>query len=98
ALAAFDALKRAAGDRPIVVFGASLGTTTALHIAAHRQVAGLILHNPPALRQMILRQFGWWNLWLLAGPLARKLPHDLDSIANAKVVRAPAPFLRAQTT
>src|ERR1700730_14783105 len=35
ALAAFDALKRVAEDRPIIVFGTSLGTTTALHIAAH---------------------------------------------------------------
>jgi pimeloyl-ACP methyl ester carboxylesterase len=96
ALTAFDALKRAAGDRPIVVFGASLGTTTALHVAAHRQVAGLILHNPPALRQIILRQFGWWNLWLLAGPLAQKLPANLDSVANAKAVRVPAIFLLAE--
>ena len=96
ALAAFDALKRTAGDRPIIVFGASLGSTTALHIAAHRQIAGLILHNPPALRQILLRQFGWWNLWLLAGPLARKLPADLDSIANARAVRVPAIFLLAE--
>ena len=96
ALAAFDALKSAAGDRPVVVFGASLGTTTALHIAAHRKVAGLILHNPPPLRQIILRQFGWWNLWLLAGPVAQKIPADLDSIANARAVRAPAIFLLAE--
>jgi pimeloyl-ACP methyl ester carboxylesterase len=96
ALAASDALKREARDRPIIVFGASLGTTTALHIAAHRQVAGLILHNPPALRQIILRQFGWWNLWLLAGPMAQKIPADLDSIANARAVRVPAIFLLAE--
>lgn len=96
ALAAFDALKQAAGDRPAIVFGASLGTTTALHVAAHRQVAGLILHNPPPLRQIILRQFGWWNLWLLAGPVALQIPKDLDSLANAKTVRAPALFLLAE--
>jgi len=96
ALAAFDALKRTAGDRPIVVFGASLGTTTALHVAANRPVAGLILHNPPPLRQIILRQFGWWNLWLLAGPVALQIPKDLDSLANGKVVRAPAIFLLAE--
>jgi uncharacterized protein len=96
ALAAFDALKDIAGDRPIIVFGASLGTTTALHIAAHRRVAGLILHNPPAMRQIILRQFGWWNLWLFAGPMARKIPADLDSVANAQAVRAPAVFLLAE--
>jgi pimeloyl-ACP methyl ester carboxylesterase len=96
ALATFDALKRAAGDRPVVVFGASLGTTTALHIAAHRQVAGLILHNPSPLRQIILRQFGWWNLWLLAGPVALQIPKDLDSVANARKVRVPAIFLLAE--
>jgi pimeloyl-ACP methyl ester carboxylesterase len=96
ALAAFDALKSAAGDRPIILFGASLGTTTALHVAAHRKIAGLILHNPPALRQIILRQFGWWNLWLLAGPLAQNIPADLDSIANAKAIRVPAIFLLAE--
>ena len=96
ALAAFDALKQSAGDRPIVVSGASLGTTTALHIAAERKVTGLILHNPVALRQIILRQFGWWNLWLFAGPMAQKIPRGLDSIANAKAIRAPAIFLLAE--
>ena len=96
ALTAFDALQSEARDQPIVVFGASLGTTAALQVAAHRPVAGLILHNPPALRQMILRQFGWWNLWLLAGPLALQIPRDLDSVANAKAIRKPAIFLLAE--
>jgi uncharacterized protein len=96
ALAAFDELQKMAGDRPIIVFGASLGATTALHIAAHRKIAGLILHNPPALRQIILRQFGWWNLWLFAGPMAYKLPADLDSVANARAVHVPAIFLLAE--
>jgi pimeloyl-ACP methyl ester carboxylesterase len=96
ALTAFDELQEAAGDRPIIVFGASLGTTTALHIAAHRKIAGLILHNPPALRQIILRQFGWWNLWLFAGPMAQKIPADLDSVANARAIHVPAIFLLAE--
>lgn len=96
ALAAFDELQKTAGARPIVVFGASLGTTTALHVAAQRKTAGLILHNPPPLRQIILRQFGWWNLWLFAGPMAKKIPADLDSIANASAVRVPAIFLLAE--
>jgi pimeloyl-ACP methyl ester carboxylesterase len=96
ALAAFDALKETAGDRPIIVFGASLGTTTALHVAAQRKIAGLIMHNPPPLRQIILRQFGWWNLWLFAGPMAQKIPRDLDSVSNAKAIHAPAIFLLAE--
>jgi hypothetical protein len=96
ALTAFDELKRHAAERPIVVFGASLGATAALHVAAHRPVAGLILQNPPPLREMILRRFGWWNLWLLAGPVALQIPKDLDSIANAKASHAPAIFLLAE--
>jgi pimeloyl-ACP methyl ester carboxylesterase len=96
ALAAFDELKRHAGDRPIVPYGASIGTTAALHIAAQRPITGLILHNPVPLREMILRRFGWWNLWLLAGPIALQIPRDLDSIANAKGSHAPAIFLTAE--
>lgn len=96
ALRAFDALQAVAGDRPIIVFGASIGTTAALHVAAQRPVAGLILHNPPPVRQMVLRQFGWWNLWLLAGPVAFQMPRELDSIANAKAARAPAIFMLAE--
>jgi pimeloyl-ACP methyl ester carboxylesterase len=95
ALTAFDELQRHANGQPIVLYGASLGASTALHIAAHRPVTGLILHNPPPLRQMILRQFGWWNLWLLAGPIALQIPRDLDSVSNAKATHAPAIFLLA---
>ena len=96
ALAAFDELKRVAGDRPIIASGASLGTVTALHVAAERPVAGAILHNPPALRQMILGEFGWWNLWLLAGPLAQRIPPALDSVANARVAHVRAIFMLAE--
>ena len=94
-LTAFDALKREAGNRPVVVFGTSLGATVALDVAAHRAVAGLVLQNPPPLREIVLRQFGWWNLWLLAAPLAWKIPDDLNSIANARAVDVPAVFVLA---
>src|SRR5205085_7577320 len=78
-MAAYDAVKAAAGNKPVILYGASIGTTVALHVAAQRDVAGLVLHNPPALRQLILRNFGWWNLWLLAGPIAAQIPNTLDS-------------------
>jgi hypothetical protein len=96
ATTAFDALKREANGKPIVIFAASLGTTAALHVAANRQVAALVLHNPPAIRQMILQRFGWWNLWLLAGPMAAQIPSDLDSVRNAKAIMKPAIFLLAE--
>jgi pimeloyl-ACP methyl ester carboxylesterase len=96
ALAAYDALKPLAGDRPIFVEGFSLGTVPALALAARRPVAGLILQNPPPLRQLILGRHGWWNLWLLAGPVAIQIPADLDSLANARASTAPAIFLLAE--
>ena len=98
ALSAFDELKRHANGRSIVPFGTSIGATAALYLAASRsgEIAGVILQNPPPLREMILRQFGWWNLWLLAGPVALQMPRDLDSMTNARTSRAPAIFLLAE--
>jgi len=93
ALAAYDALKARAGGRPIFVSGQSLGTAAALHVAAHRPVAGTILWSPPPLRDMILKRFGWWNLWLLAGPVAMQVPAELDSLRNARKVSAPGVFV-----
>ena len=96
ALAAFDALKSKAGNPRIYVFGASIGSAVAMNVAANREVRGLILHNPPPLRQIILRNYGWWNLWFLAGPVALQIPRELDSVANAKRIHAPAIFLLAE--
>ena len=93
ALAAYDALKQRAGGKPIFVSGQSLGTTAALHVAANRPVAGAVLWSPPPLRDMILKRFGWWNLWLLAGPVAIQVPGQLDSLRNARKVTAPAVFV-----
>lgn len=96
ALAAFDEVARRAEGRPVFVSGVSLGTTAALHVAAHRPVAGVVLHNPVPLRQLILGRFGWWNLWLLALPVARQVPAELDAVANARRSTAPAVIVTAQ--
>ena len=93
ALIAYDALSKMSGDKPILVFGTSMGTTAALRVAAERKVAGVFLHNPPALRSIIVGDHGFWNLWLLAYPLSLRVPASLDSIANAGASRAPAIFL-----
>jgi pimeloyl-ACP methyl ester carboxylesterase len=93
ALAAYDELKKVAGNRPIFIAGNSIGTTAALHVAANRSCAGTILQNPPALRSLILRYYGWWNLWTAALPVAMQIPSDLDSRHNARKVNAPALFI-----
>jgi pimeloyl-ACP methyl ester carboxylesterase len=95
ALAAYDELRNVAADRPILVSGNSLGCAVALHVAASRPVAGAILRNPPPLRSLILGRYGWWNLWIGAGIVACQVPSELDSIANARKVSAPALFISA---
>jgi uncharacterized protein len=95
ALAVFDTLKQNAGDRPVFVQGASFGTAPALAVAARRPVAGLLLWNPPPLRELILGNYGWWNLGLAAGPVAARVPPELDSLDNASRSIAPAVFVLA---
>ena len=95
ALAVYDAVKAVAGQRPIYIHAGSFGTTVALHVAAHRPIAGLVLQNPPPLRQLILGYYGWWNLWAAAGPLAMRIPPELDSLINAAHTTAPAIFISA---
>jgi pimeloyl-ACP methyl ester carboxylesterase len=43
-----------------------------------------------------LRRHGWWNLWLLATPVALTLPKELDSPANARKATVPAVFVLAE--
>lgn len=95
ALAAYDALAKRANGKPIFLLGQSLGTAAALHVAASRPCAGVILFNPPPLKQLIWQRHGWWNLWLLATPVALSIPSELDSLANATRVKAPAVFVLA---
>jgi hypothetical protein len=95
ALAVYDAVKQIAGNRPIFVYGWSLGTTVALCVAAARPVDGVILINPPPLRQLIIGEYGWWNFGLISNYIAGEIPPDLDSIANASRATAPAVLLSA---
>ena len=88
ALTAFDALKKTAAGRPILVFGTSIGTTAALHVAAQPAGRrGVVLQNPPPLRQIVLRQYGWWNLWLIAGPVG--VAHPLRARQRGQCPRRP---------
>lgn len=92
-LIAYDEMSRLAAGRPIFVIGTSLGTTAALHVGANRPAAGLLLTNPPPLRQLIRGKFGWWNLWLIALPVSLAIPEQLDSLANASRCAMPAIFI-----
>jgi pimeloyl-ACP methyl ester carboxylesterase len=93
ARAAHDEMAAVAEHRPVVVVGNSLGTATALYLGAACGVGGLILRNPPPLREMIVGRHGWWNLRIGARLIARQVPLELDSVRNARRCRVPAVFV-----
>ncbi len=89
----YEQLVEIAAGRPIIVTGNSIGCTCALYLAARVEIGGLLLRNPPPLKQLIVGRFGWWNLWLGAGLIACQVPRELDSLRNAAQASAPAVFL-----
>jgi hypothetical protein len=95
ALAEYDAVKQIAGSRPIFIHAGSFGTTAAIYVAANRPIAGMVLQNPAPLKQLIMGNYGWWNLWILAGPVASRVPAELDSVSNAARCKASAVFISA---
>ncbi|QDU92764.1 alpha/beta hydrolase [Lignipirellula cremea] len=86
------AVEQAAG-RPIILVGNSLGVVSALYLAARFPCAGLVLRNGPPLHELIVGRFGWWNFNLGARMIARQVPGELASAANASLSTAPAVFL-----
>jgi uncharacterized protein len=85
ALAIYDAVASMEDIDPrrIVVFGRSLGTAMAVHVAAQRPVAGAILVSPyDSLTAIGEKHYPWLPVSLL-------LRHRFDSLANAKQNRMP---------
>jgi pimeloyl-ACP methyl ester carboxylesterase len=91
--AAYGALAEVAEGRPILVTGNSLGTATALHTAAHHDVAAVVLRNVLPLKQLIAGHHGRRSLWLGAWLLSRVIPSSLDSVSNAARATAPCVFV-----
>ena len=95
ATAAVAAIREVVGEQPIVAEGFSLGCVAALYLGAQGRVEGLLLRNPPPLRELIRYRTGWWSLDLVPALLARGIPNAIDSIANAAGCKVPALFLTA---
>jgi pimeloyl-ACP methyl ester carboxylesterase len=93
---ALDELKANVSGRPLLIAGGSLGCVSALYLAANYKIDGLLLQNPPALRETIDAQSGWWHFAWARSAIARQIPEVLDSIGNAEEARVPAVFLVAE--
>ncbi len=93
---ALKEIRKAAGNTPVIAAGGSLGSVSALYLAAYFRVEGVMVQNPPALREVILAQSGWWHFKWLTRRIAAQVPRELDSLANARRATAPAVFVTAQ--
>lgn len=93
ALAAFDAVANEARGRPVVITANSFGTAAALHVAANRPAAALILQHPVPLLRIILGKYGWWNVWIGAGAMALQVPDELSARYTTPQIPVPACFL-----
>jgi uncharacterized protein len=83
ALAIRDWIATTYPDNPVVVFGQSLGTAPAVHMAARREVAGVILISPfTSMLALVDEKVPWIPARLL---LASPFRSDLD----APDIRAP---------
>lgn len=96
AAAALDAFEFVRGqvDLPLIVFGRSFGGAVALHVAAEfADTDAIVLEKPPPFRKLVLGRHGWWNLWLLALPVAFGVPSQLVAGSNAaRIETVPAVF------
>ena len=89
-------IRQISRDTPVVVVGGSLGSVSALYLAARYRVGGVLVQNPPALREVILAQSSWWHFRWATRLIAAQIPLELDSIANARRATVPAVFITAQ--
>lgn len=93
---ALDEIRKISDAVPVIVAGGSLGSISALYLAARYPVEGVLVQNPPALRELILAQSAWWHFRWARQLIAAQIPAELDSLANAAKVKAPAVFVTAQ--
>jgi pimeloyl-ACP methyl ester carboxylesterase len=96
ALETYDFVRAHADGVPIVVYGFSMGSAAALHIVRQRPRTpprALVLDRPPNVARFIAGRYGWWNLFLGAGPVLAWLPRVVHTRANARRAGAlPAVF------
>ena len=95
ATAALLAMEEIAAERPILAEGFSLGCVAALYLAAEGLVDGILLRNPPPLRELVSHHTGGRRLGLFSGLIARGIPESIDSLRNAAASKVPAVFVTA---
>lgn len=90
ALQEFDYLKQQMPAGTVVAYGFSIGTGMAIHVAANRHVAGLILQAPPATAAEMMRWSSKHEVpWYARGIVKLKSDPDVTPVyENADAIRS----------
>ena len=100
----FDYVRQKLGPStttPILSYGWSIGTNLAIHVAAERHVAGLILQAPPATAEEMMRWSSKHDLpWYARGAVKMKADPDVQQVyenaATIHTVSSPLLVIQGQ--
>ena len=90
--------RRASASTKVILCGNSLGSVTALNVAARMSLpgaAGLVLRNPPPLTPVVKRIARTYPLGRLADRIAESLIEAMNAPITAAQVTLPAVFLQS---
>lgn len=88
--AVYEAVRAQFPDHKLLVYGRSLGSISALAMAANYPVDGVYLWNPVPIHQMIATRLVYALPTLgLSRVFAMQIPRELDAIRNAESCNAP---------
>jgi dienelactone hydrolase len=74
---------------PMFAMGTSLGGALSVHLCTQRDVAGIILCNPPSLPELLLGYNRWWNLMCGGRWLSQSVPLPLHTISSVQRISTP---------
>jgi pimeloyl-ACP methyl ester carboxylesterase len=92
--AVYAEIRKRFPDHKLIVYGNSLGTLSAIAMAARHQVEGLYLRNCVPIHQLIASRprYAWPSLGL-SRFVARQIPAELNAVDNSRLVSVPALFV-----
>ena len=80
-----------------LAIGNSLGCISVLHLSTWKDIAAILIRNPPPVQRLISDRpkYNWWNFGT-AKHIANQVPELLDSLTNASIAKCPALFVTSE--
>jgi len=93
----WDTIEKRHPTETKLAIGNSLGCVSVLYLALWKDIAAILIRNPPPLQRMISTRprYNWWSFGL-AKLIANEIPDFLDSINNAIMAKCPALLITSE--